>query len=185
MLVSVKVDPDFSFSYEQDFLGVEDLTPCLIVKMWSDFISARPIHIGQLLRELLWGKELDPLLAEVRTYDQPQKCIAMENLFYPLIQSMSPFKVCDHIMFWVDEDRKRVINRVSWTPEWRVTSMFIMPSNFGATSCLLVSLLPANAAQFSSILLNRLGELLPGTRLQPILPPFKQNQANLFILPDL
>jgi hypothetical protein len=59
LLVSVKIDAEFTGFDEQDFLSVGDLARNRIVDVGRDELAGGVVHVGKLLGELIRSKKVD------------------------------------------------------------------------------------------------------------------------------
>jgi hypothetical protein len=70
LLVSVKIDAEFTGFDEQDFLSVGDLARNGIVDVGRDDFTRRVVHVGKLLGELVWSKKVNTGLVKAMGNDQ-------------------------------------------------------------------------------------------------------------------
>jgi len=76
-VVVVKVDLDLPLPDKKDFLRIKDLTLELVMDVRGYDISGRTVHVRQLLREIVRGKELDPVPAKISADNYRKKLIAV------------------------------------------------------------------------------------------------------------
>ena len=65
----VKIDPETATAQKQDFLGILDGTPQLVVHVGLDHMSGGVAHEAELLRKVSGSEELDARLAEAAAED--------------------------------------------------------------------------------------------------------------------